>query len=283
MSEMEPPTGAQHQLARGDQRAVVTEVGATLRHWSAGGRDRLDGFGEDDWSRFFEGNVLLPWPNRIFGARYAFAGTEHQLAITEPEAGNALHGLVAVVNWRAVDAAAERVTLAYTLHPQRGYPFTLELTVTHELTDAGLELELRARNVGAADAPFGAGFHPYLRLGDDGIEDLELDLPAAGAPSGRLDGVELDGCFAHPERDADGIARARLTAPDGERTTVWMDEQFDYVQVYTADAVEDPARVRRSVAVEPMTCPPDAFNTGEGLIVLAPGEAFAGRCGLSRS
>jgi aldose 1-epimerase len=70
------------------------------------------------------------------------------------------------------------------------------------------------------------------------------------------------------------------SATGGRRVTLWMDEHFRYVQVYTADAVPDAARRRRSIAIEPMTCAPDAFNSGAGLLVLEPGAGFIGRCGL---
>jgi aldose 1-epimerase len=38
------PTGAQFEIAFGDQRAVAVEVGGGLRSYSAGGRDLLDGY-----------------------------------------------------------------------------------------------------------------------------------------------------------------------------------------------------------------------------------------------
>ncbi|HWU31187.1 MAG TPA: galactose mutarotase, partial [Microbacterium sp.] len=52
---------------------------------------------------------------------------------------------------------------------------------------------------------------------------------------------------------------------------VW-DAGCPWVQVHTAD-LPDPAASRRGLAVEPMTCPPDAFNSGTDLIVLEPGAA----------
>ena len=72
------------------------------------------------------------------------------------------------------------------------------------------------------------------------------------------------------------MARVRISG-----ATLWMDEGFRYVHVYTADAVQDPARRRGAIAVEPLTCAPDAFNSGEGLITLAPGASFEGRWGLT--
>jgi aldose 1-epimerase len=302
----EPPTGAQYVLERPGQRAVVAEVGATLRSWRVDERQQLDTFALRHFDDAFRGKVLAPWPNRIRDARYLFAGAEHRTAVSEPERGSALHGLVLWVNWRPVRRAVDQVALGYVLHPQPGYPFTLGLEVEYRLTPDGLAVTLRATNVGAATAPFGAGFHPYLTLGDGRIDDALLELPArtrqpvddrllpTGAPLD-VDGTEydfrrarpvgplaLDTCFGDLERDADGLARVRLTAADGGRTlTLWMDERYSYVHVYTADTLADPARRRGGIAIEPSTCAPDAFNSGDGLLALVPGASFAGRWGLS--
>jgi aldose 1-epimerase len=301
----EPPTGAQFVLRRAAQRAVVCEVGATLRSWRVDERQQLDTFQVHEPDDDYRGKILAPWPNRIRDARYVFAGAEHRVAVSEPERGSALHGLVLWVNWRPLRRSVDRVALGYVLHPQPGYPFTLGLELEYRLEPAGLTATLRATNVGSATAPFGAGFHPYLTLGGR-IDDALLQLPArtrqpvderllpSGAPVD-VEGTEydfrrarpvgtlaLDTCFGDLERDADGLARVRLTAADGERAlTLWMDERFSYVHAYTGDTLAEPARRRGGIAIEPMTCTPDAFNSGDGLLALVPGASFAGRWGLT--
>jgi aldose 1-epimerase len=59
-----------------------------------------------------------------------------------------------------------------------------------------------------------------------------------------------------------------------------MEAAFDYVMVFSADTLP-PARRRRGLAVEPMTCPPNAFQSGEGLRALQPGESFEASWGIS--
>jgi aldose 1-epimerase len=302
----EPPTGAQFVLQRASQRAVVTEVGATLRSWRVDERQQLDTFQVHEHDDAFRGKVLAPWPNRIRDARYVFAGDEYATGVSEPERGSALHGLVLWVNWRPLRRTADQVALGYVLHPQPGYPFTLGLEAEYRLEPDGLAVTLRATNLGTATAPFGAGFHPYLTFGEPRIDDALLELPArtrqpvddrllpAGAPvdvagteydfraARPIGPLALDTCFGDVERDADGLARVRLTAPDGGRAlTLWMDERFSYVHAYTADTLADPVRLRGGIAIEPMTCAPDAFNSGDGLLALVPGASFAGRWGLS--
>lgn len=288
----DPPTGAQFELERGRQRLVVSEAGAAMRSWTVGGRELLASFAPGESDAAFAGRVLVPWPNRVRDGRYRLDGREHRLEITEPERGTALHGLVLDSRWRGVRASARRVTLTYDLEPRPGYPFSLRLAVGYELASGGVVVTVQATNAGRERAPFGAGLHPYLAL----VDDVALELPGASSvpvddrllPTGaatpvagtvldfrtsrRLGGLRLDACYGDLERTPAGVARVRLGSTTGpEQLTVWMDERFRFVQVFTAEA---------SVAVEPMTCAPDAFNSGDGLLVLEPGASFTGRCGL---
>lgn len=303
-----PASGEQYELEHGRQRAIVTEVGATLRSWRLGADELLDTFGRDVPGDAYRGKVLMPWPNRVRDGRYSFDGRQHATALTEPERDNAIHGLVSWVNWRLIKRTESRLTLAYRLHSQPGYPFVLDLEVEYALSEGGLEVVIRAVNRGASAAPFGTGLHPYLALGGERADAVELEVPARwwlpvdgqAIPTGerrpvdgsghdfraarRIGEAPVDVCFTGMQRDPDGLARIAL-AFDGEGgrrdLTVWMDRAYSYVQVYTADEDPDPARRRRSIAVEPMTCAPDAFNSGDGLLVLGPGERFSGRCGVS--
>jgi aldose 1-epimerase len=301
-----PPTGAQFELRRDGATAVVTEAGAGLRSWRVAGEELLDTFAAGAPADSYRGKVLAPWPNRIRDGRYRFAGAEHRTPLSEPERSAALHGLVLVERFAPVHRSAHAVTLAHTLRPRPGYPFALDLEVAYALEADGLAVTLRATNASSGAAPFGAGFHPYLRAAGGRIDDSVLEVPAAlrvpvderMLPSGpavavagteydftrgrRVGAQRLDTCFGDLARDAGGRARVRLTPPGGEREiAVWMDESFGYVHVYTADAVDDRARARAGIAVEPLTCAPDAFNSGAGLIVLEPGGAWAGSWGIT--
>src|SRR3954447_4835202 len=293
----EPPTGAQFELRRGRQRLVVTEIGAGVRSWTVGGQELLASFAPGEYDAAFAGRVLVPWPNRVRDGRYAFDGDEHRLELSEPERGNALHGLVLRSRWRGVRTSARRVALSSALAPAPGYPFELALAVSYELASGGVVMTVQATNVGARRAPFGAGFHPYLRPGATDVDDMVLEIPARTrvpvdeerllptGPATPVDGSELDfreprrlgalrvdACFGELGRSPAGVARVRLGTNSGPgQLTVWMDERFRFVQVFTADA---------AIAVEPMTCAPDAFNSGDGLVVLEPGASFTGRCGL---
>ncbi len=296
------PSGEQIELALGEQRAVVVEVGGGLRSYAVAGRDLLDGYGPLELSTSGRGQVLVPWPNRVQGGSYEFGGHRHQLPLDEPASNNAIHGLVRWANWTVAEREPSRVVMAHTLHPRPGYPFTLDLAVEYALGPAGLRVRTTATNAGTGPCPFGAGAHPYLTLGTPTVDSIVLRVPARtvlrsdenGIPTARdpvagtehdfrvarlLGATRLDHAFADLERDEDGLARVELRDPESETgLTLWVDESYPYLMLFTGDPLPDVAR--RSLAVEPMTCPPNAFRSREHLIVLEPGAAFAGRWGL---
>ncbi|MGY1743040.1 MULTISPECIES: aldose 1-epimerase family protein [unclassified Blastococcus] len=298
------PTGEQFVLAHGAGEVTVVEVGGGLRSYRHGGRELLDGYGADEMAQHVRGHVLAPWPNRVADGRYRWDGVEQQLALTEPERATAIHGLVRFVPWTVLDRGPARLTLEHLLHPQPGYPFTLRLQVAYELTDDGLTVTTTATNDGAVPLPYGEGHHPYL-VGGPGllVDDCTLVSPGAtrleadprGIPTGRssvagtpadlraarpIGDLVLDHCFTDLERDTHGRATVRFTRPDGTGAVLWMDEYYGYLQLYTGDTIPGERR-RRGLAVEPMTCPPNAFATGEAVRRLQPGESVTGTWGLS--
>lgn len=299
------PSGRQYVLIDGEQRAVVTEVGAGLRSYTVGDRDVLDGYAEDQICSVGRGQLLLPWPNRIADGSYEFLGTRHQTALTEPGRHNALHGLTRWSNWKAAEQEPNRVLMALRLHPQDGYPFALDLQVEYRVSDKGLSVRTTATNLGGQPAPYGTGHHPYLQVGTPSIDEALLKLPALMRletddrliPTGRslpvndtaydflelrpIGSLRMDTAFASLVPDTDGVIRALLQAPAGApQITVWMEPLYRYLMVFTADAIPDATRRRRSIAIEPMTCAPNAFRSGDGLLVIEPGQSVTSRWGL---
>jgi aldose 1-epimerase len=288
----DPPTGAEHALERGRQRLVVSEAGGGARSWTVDDSELLASFASGTRDGAFAGKPLMPWPNRLRDGRYEFEGREYRVKVTEPETATALHGLTLSSRWRASRTSAHGITLTHQLRGREGYPFALDLSVAYELDHGGVMITLRATNAGTERAPFGAGLHPYLILNGD----ITLQVPAhtrvpvddrllpTGPPTPvtgtdldfrharRLGDQRLDTCFGDLERGAAGVASVTVV---GARTlVVWMDDAFHFVQLFTTDG---------AIAVEPMTCAPDAFNSGDGLLVLEPGASFTGRCGLTAS
>jgi aldose 1-epimerase len=294
---MSRPSGEQFEITFGGQRAVCVELGGGLRTYEIDGRDVVDGYRADEKPTAGRGQLLVPWPNRIQDGRYEFGGRRHQLALSEPEHGNAIHGLARRERWQLAKHESHRVVLVHELQPQPGYPFSLDLEVGYELSPHGLVVRMSATNAGRESCPYGAGAHPYLRPEAPTVDEAVLRLPArtvldtnerkipvgsssvagteldfrAPRPIGAL---RLDHCFTDLERDDEGRARVLF-----EGLELWADNAFPYLMVYTGDASPDVARA--SLAVEPMTCPPNAFRSGEALVVLEPGASHTATWGLT--
>ncbi|GAA1745074.1 aldose 1-epimerase family protein [Microbacterium paludicola] len=299
------PTGTQVRIRRdgpaGEVAAHIAQVGAALRGLTVGGVDIVTPYPEGSPTPFGSGIVLAPWPNRIRDGRWTDGGTTRQLDITEPDRSNAIHGLLRYAPYE-IDAAEGSATLSATVFPQHGYPYTLRTSVTYALTEDGVEITHEVANVGDGDAPVALGTHPFFCLGGVPTEDLVLAVPASTVfevddrllPTGevpvsgtydlrggaRVGDLDLDTGFGALERGDDGIARTTLTAPDGRTVTMWQDENWGHIQVFTTDAYPGQSR---AVAVEPMTAPTDAFNTGQDVRRLAPGESWTARWGVSLS
>jgi aldose 1-epimerase len=299
---MSPLTGAQYEIASDGYQAVVTELGAGLRELHYHGRPLITGYQADELPPGGAGQLLLPWPNRIDGGRYQLAGTQYQLDLSEPAAQNAIHGLARWSAWSAPSHAPNEVVLRLTLLGRSGYPFRLDLEVEYHLSGDGLTVRVTGRNSGTRPAPYGAGAHPYLTASTPTVDECELTLPVTrwlpvdsrGIPSGpaqdvagtSLDfrasrpvgGVTLDHAFTGLDRDEAGLAWARLTC-GGTGAALWAGPDYRWLQAFTGDTL-DSAHRRRAVAIEPMTCPPNAFVTGTDLLILKPGETVTHTWGI---
>jgi aldose 1-epimerase len=296
------PSGTQWTITSSGHEAVVVEVGGGLRSYRRDGADVLYGFGEDEICPGCAGQILAPWPNRLRDGQYTFDGESYQLSLSEPERHNAIHGLVNWVRWHAVEQREDAVTLQLDMVPQLGYPWQLQLRVTWSVSADGLKAEHSVTNLSDRPAPFGLCVHPYVHIPGVAVDDLTVTVPAhsrllsdsrllpigAARVAGteydftegrRLGPMVLDTAFGDLDRDADGISQVTLEAADGRGIACWADESFPWWQVYSSDTLS-PARLRKAVAVEPMSCPPDAFRSGRDLARIEPGQAWQGSWGI---
>jgi aldose 1-epimerase len=296
------PSGRQTELVHGAHRAVVVEVGGGLREYTVDGAPLVDGYAAEEMSNGGRGQTLIPWPNRLAGGTYEFGGDSLQLPLTEPEKNNAIHGLTRWANWAVLERTESSAVLGLVLHPQPGYPFALDCRLDYALSDTGLTVRTATTNAGDRPCPYGTGVHPYLTAGTDTVDGATLRAPGRrylpvderGIPTGvadaeatpydfrsprSLDGALLDHCYTDLERDGSGVGEVVLTGPD-RAVRLWFGPEHPYLQVFTGDTLP-PSRRRQGLAVEPMTCPPDAFRSGEGLIVLEPGQTVTSTWGIS--
>lgn len=294
------PTGHRFVLAHGDVTAEIAQVGAALRALTVGGVDLISRYSDDAPTPAASGVVLVPWPNRIRDGVWDDEGTTRSLAITEPALNNASHGLLRFSPYALDgDGGRDTVTLRADVFPQTGYPFHLATAVTYTLTSAGLHVRHEVKNIGAAAAPVALGTHPYLEIG--GVDTADLVIHSTGStrlilddqkiPVGEIDvdgetdlrqgrrigDLSLDTAYRGLFRGEDGLVRHTLTAPDGRMLTLWQGAGFDWAQVFTTDRY--PSRPL-ALAIEPMTSPANAFNSGSDLRRLSVGEAWTLEWGI---
>lgn len=302
-----PPSGRQVSIVAGETSATVTEVGAGLREFGRGSRAIVAGYGAGEMCTSGRGQVLMPWPNRLEDGSYRFGGVDAVAALDEPSAHNAIHGLARWANWSLAALGEDTASASCDLPAQPGFPFVLALRLVYRVGEDGdssfLSVEATATNAGSDEGavPFGAGFHPYLALFGGVVDTALLEVPAEtvlvsderGLPRGRrrvegtdldfrrereIGGLRLDHCFT--DLSGDGGWRVSLRIRDGSLTEIWADSSFPYVMCFTGDTLA-PHERRRSIAVEPMSCPPNALRSGESLAVLRAGETWRGRWGIS--
>lgn len=285
-------------ISAGNYRASVSTFGGGIRSLTYEGESLLVEYPRGVNPPLSAGTVLAPWPNRVADGVFIHRGVTHRLDISEPSRANAIHGFVANELWEVSAADAQGVRLTCAVAPRAGWPWQLTVSVTWLLdADRGLTGTFEVVNESSELCPFGLGWHPYLTVGDADLNNCTLILPVTknlplepirNLPAGPLldvdevtpglaEGINLAGAwFDHCFHDDQGSTRreAKLIANDGRGVVLWADESFRWFQVYTAD----PARREgfpgygRAVAVEPMTCPPDALRSGVDLIHLEPGE-----------
>lgn len=298
------PTGRQLEIRHGDALATVTTVGASLRAFEVAGKPYVETFGAEDSPPLGAGAVLVPWPNRVGGGTWPHAGVTQQLEVTEPTRGNAIHGLARREEWTVISRTDAAVTLEVQLDGRQGWPFRFRTGITYALDATGLTVTHTVHNLSDDEMPFGVGTHPYPSPGGTDVDDCVLTLAAStvlpvdeetlvpvGKPTS-VEGTDLDFREGRPLRTADldtafggclpgedGLVHHTVTHAGGG-VEVWADPVFGWVQVFTPG--EFPGRAGRAVAIEPMTCPPDALNSGTDLILLPAGGTWSGRWGVRR-
>jgi aldose 1-epimerase len=289
-------TGELFEINSGDYRAIVSEVGAGLAGLWSGDRPITSPWPDGVLPPMSSGAVLIPWPNRLRDGAYQHGGVDYRLPLSEPAQHNASHGLVRWVRWQLAARDSDALTLTHDLVPQTGYPFEIALEIRYALSgETGLTVTTSATNHGERSAPFGAGFHPYLDLNGHDLDHAEIDIPAAAMyltderqiPTERVE-VHSTPYQLSPRRPLGTLrldhgfteltgARAEVRI-GGHSTELWWSEEFGYLQVFTPP---EERFKRTAIAIEPMSCAANSFNTGDGLVILEPGASWSGAWGIT--
>jgi aldose 1-epimerase len=247
----------------------------------------------------YRGIPIFPVVNRVEDGRYRFADVPYQLPINEPSRNNALHGLLHHLQPKVELAeGGNEATLTYSYKgDEKGYPFPVDVAIHYRLNaDSSLDIEYRIHNRHHSAIPVGIGWHPYFGFSHP-VDDCLLKLPPvkrlgidsrllptgeklpydAFAKPSSLRGVELDDCFALIPDEREETASILLWSEKHQLgVEIWQqtgDRAFNFIQVCTAAD-------RQSVAIEPVSCGINAFNTGDGLITLPADDSFTARMGV---
>lgn len=250
----------------------------------------------------FKGSNLFPFPNRIANASYVFNNEEYRLPVNSPHENNAIHGLVYDKEFDVLQMESGEsgccLVLGYVSSDHLpGYPFRFSLQQRYRLSEeGGFECTTTIENLSDCSIPLGHGWHPYFKIGARKINDLFfqfqatalLEVDQESIPTGKIvkyqtfnqceqiENTLLDNCF---QLDT-SRQYAEISLSDKSRdiqVNIWIEtgqKKYNYLQVYTPPT-------RDSIAIEPMTCAPDAFNNGEGLILLSPAECLSFVWGVS--
>ena len=241
---------------------------------------------------------LAPFPNRIADGKYSFKGKTYQLAINFPQQGHALHGFMADAFYELHEQSTNKLILVHQYDGKHsGYPFPFRSEISYHLENNKLSCTTKLMNTGKSQLPYAEGWHPYFQLGGR-INDWHLRFPSKAEievdhrmiPNGRLTeysvfhdwqlikSQKFDTCFVLSKEQ--GIAKTSIQNPKlGIQVDVFQetgDKQYNYMQLFTPND-------RQSLAIEPMTCIPDVFNNGIGLIQLAPKEELVLTWGIEIS
>ena len=280
-------SGREIVLQAGDYEARIVTVGAGLAGLRYRGHDLVVPHGVSECPLGYLGKVLMPWPNRVAGGSYSWEGTSYDLPVDEPTFGTSLHGFVAFQEWEITEADASSVLLHTLIAARYSYPWTLAVSARYSLdANTGLTVELSATNIGEGTAPYGVGFHPYLAIDDTRADNLELQNPASIIYEANASMIPIAAhdvaSFGLDFRSPTIIGTSRLYhafagLPEGTWAVTLRDpaagvgaslsSNARWLQVYSADYIG-----RVGVAVEPMSCPPNAFNSSTDVVALGAGE-----------
>ncbi|MHA8106080.1 aldose epimerase family protein [Aquirufa sp. 5-AUSEE-100C1] len=227
--------------------------------------------------------LLSPWVNRVRNGNYSFEGRNYQLPINEENLGNAIHGLLARKPFSYQTEGPKAIVNFEYQAEEKAYPFPFETILTYEF-DANnvFHMQFEAKNTGEGNMPFACGWHPYFKLPEgeltewnirfDSLSKFHSDsqmIPLREEPYDASHGVNLG------KETLDNVFRLK---PMDKHQTVF--ESGQSILTIEQSSIDFPFLVvfapekENCLAIEPMTANTDAYNTGDGLRILAPGEKF---------
>lgn len=247
---------------------------------------------------YYKSAKLIPFPNRIKDGKYVFKGKTYQLPINHLAENHAIHGLLYnkpfIVKKMENNDSSALLNLEYSYNSElEGYPFSFLLQLEYIFTNNGLKIKTSVINQGNSEMPIADGWHPYFTF-QETVDNLSLLIPGSKKievdnrmiPAGNKTEAEIFNKLSKIDDrsfdttyliDTENTATTQLySSKKNVSIHVWQEtglHKYNYVQIYIPPD-------RTTVAIEPMTSIADAFNNGEGLIILKPGDVYINNCGV---
>jgi aldose 1-epimerase len=294
----------------GEYVSIIPDLGGSINNLVLKQNDKLvdiiDGYksmedAKENLLTSFKGSNLYPFPNRIEGGKYSFKEQLLHLNCNFPQENNAIHGLVYdqpfdVISKEDGDFGCTLVLRYIVTKPLPGYPYNNMIEVNYKWNEENqFVCSTKITNLSDDLMPVGHGWHPYFIAGNTKVDELYIQFPSKeilevndkGIPTGKKDEyisfnelkplgkTNFDSCFLLSSEDKEATILIE-NKKENIKYKIWQENgvhKYNYLQVYTPPS-------RESIAFEPMTCSPNAFNTGEGLIVLAPQERITINWGI---
>ena len=217
--------------------------------------------------------VLVPYAGRVEGGEYLFAGRSHSLPVSH--LGHDIHGFAKDRPWKVTTADSKSMTLECRLKGP-GYPWTLDAKVTYSIGRRNFSTHCGIRNSDTRECPLVVGFHPYYLAERWRVQSagraFRYILQKRYFPTGDRERCSLSHLRPDDELDDCFKVNGAVELRTRRRSLLIRRLRMPYLVLYNGKYAED-----RSLAIEPYTGLPDAFNNGIGLIKLTPGRTF--ECG----
>ena len=264
---------------------IFPNLGASIQELQFGGFDVIRGIQAQEsdlpfFRRYYPSSFLFPFPGRVAGGTYEYQGKHYQLPTNEGGRDNAIHGFLAEAPFELVqkNMNQEMALLDFQYQydgSEQGFPFPTQINIIYEITNKGFQFTLKIINTGNSSFPFGLGWHPYFAsenlaaatLDFQAIEQLVVDenqIPTGAEPNQFISPIgnqQLDTSYLL----SNSMIRFSSHYYNMNLRTLFVEKE--YLQLYTPPS-------RNSIAIEPMTCEPNAFNSHKGLQELAPNASY---------
>jgi galactose mutarotase-like enzyme len=205
--------------------------------------------------------VLFPSPGKLRDDAFSYEGRRGALK---------QHGFARNLPWQ-VDGTT--LTLEANAQTRSQFPWEFRYRLTLTLEGARLRLGIAVQNTGGEPLAFGLGFHPYFALTSKSA--AQIDTRASTIFDNVTKEVKPFTGFDFTRKEQDlylldhGSTESALHYGDGSRLAIRASSEFTRWVIWSLSDKD-------YVCIEPWSSPPDALNTGEGLLQLAPGATHEG-------